>query len=161
MPDSKLDIGGLPNETGSASNGSSGPALLQPTSARSIVIIDSCAFTRGTTSKCLQVLCPEIAVFAFSRLEDGLAANICGAGVCLTLYNAHSGALTEAAVGEDLMILTRSLAPRPLVVLSDLDRLDCVQEAFERGARGYIPTTSSTLDVAVEVIRVLHAAAAS
>jgi DNA-binding NarL/FixJ family response regulator len=31
-----------------------------------------------------------------------------------------------------------------------------VREALQRGARGYIPTTSTTIDVAVEVIRLVR-----
>jgi DNA-binding NarL/FixJ family response regulator len=121
-----------------------------------VLLIDRKAFTRECIAKCLMAMCAELTVIDFGTVQECLGAHPQPESPSLILYNAHGSALGDPGIAEDLGRLRDDLEPHPVVVLSDLDRMDAIQEAFQLGARGFIPTTSTTLDVAVEVIRLVR-----
>lgn len=140
---------------------SAGIAGALPTAANAptpklVLLIDPKAFTRECIAKCLIAMCAELAVIDFASVHDCLAMSPHAEKPSLILYNAHGSVLSEPSIAADLSRLRDELEPHPVVVLSDLDRTDAIQEAFQRGARGFIPTTNTTLDVAVEVIRLVR-----
>jgi DNA-binding NarL/FixJ family response regulator len=132
---------------------------LDPVSSQSkrIVFIDERAFSRECISQCLQSLCTDIVVSAFANIAQCRAQGLTASHHWLVLFNIHDRRAAEDAVARDMAALKQAFAGAPLVVLSDTDQIECIQEAFERGARGYIPTTSTTLEIAVEVLRLVRA----
>ena len=122
-----------------------------------VILIDENAFSRECITKCLQTLCDDIVVLSFSGVQQYLSEGILESSRCLVLFNIHGRGAGEDAIERDLASLMHAFDRLPLVLLSDVDRVECVQEAFERGARGYIPTTSTTLEVAIEIIRLVRA----
>jgi DNA-binding NarL/FixJ family response regulator len=131
-------------------------ADIPPLQAKLIILIDALAFTRECTFKCLTAICPEITIRSFSTVQECLGSSLEAGRPCVILYNVHAGAVMEPEIAQSLARLQTAFDSFPIVILSDLDRADCVQEALQRGARGYIPTTSTTLDVAAEVIRLVR-----
>ncbi len=119
--------------------------------------MDEIALTRECITKCLQIWCEGIEVYAFPSVRDCFAAGVIDPSRCLILYNMHGRSVSEYGVEHDLPSLQRLYPGAPVVLLSDIDQLGQVQKAFARGARGYIPTTSTTLEIAVEVIRLVRA----
>ncbi|MCB1519304.1 MAG: response regulator transcription factor [Hyphomicrobiaceae bacterium] len=64
--------------------------------------------------------------------------------------------LTDAAIEEEIALLTHSTEDIPMALLSDDEDLDDIVEALDHGARGYI-TTSLPLKIAVEALRLVQA----
>jgi DNA-binding NarL/FixJ family response regulator len=54
-------------------------------------------------------------------------------------------------------MIKRLLEIAPVIVLCDADGIESVLAAFEIGARGYIPTASTSLKLAVEIMRLVKA----
>jgi DNA-binding NarL/FixJ family response regulator len=75
----------------------------------------------------------------------------------LVLYHIHSGGLGQLALDEALASLKPTFQSVPVIILSDLDPNEWMLEAMESGARGYIPTGSTSVAVAVEIIRMVRA----
>jgi DNA-binding NarL/FixJ family response regulator len=48
--------------------------------------------------------------------------------------------------------LKRVLAIAPVIILSDVDSYDSICAAFDIGVRGYIPTASTTPELAIEIM---------
>jgi len=63
-------------------------------------------------------------------------------------------AVPPAAVASDEAGLSEEIAP--VVILSPVDSPDLIAEALESGARGYILTGNTGLELAVEIIRLVR-----
>jgi DNA-binding NarL/FixJ family response regulator len=120
--------------------------------AMSVAIIDRHSFTRECIAKSLQECDDALAVAAFESCDSCFAS---ATTYDLILYHAHGAALDPKQAGR--APFDRVLQLAPVVVLSDLDCPDAIMDAFECGARGYIPTIDTTLGLALEIVRLIRA----
>jgi DNA-binding NarL/FixJ family response regulator len=122
--------------------------------AVSIAVVDAHSFTRECIAKSLQESDDTLAVAAFDTCESCLES---GKPYDLILFHAH-GSLRQNAGGDGLGApFDKVLNSAPVIVLSDVDAPESILDAFERGARGYIPTTDTTLGLALEIVRLVRA----
>jgi DNA-binding NarL/FixJ family response regulator len=120
-----------------------------------VALIDTHPFTRECIVRCLQESLPDSEVSSFGAVAECVASPT-NRFACL-LYHLHGPDLSEDSVCEDLASLQRSFGPVPVIVLSAGEDSDAVLSVLQSGARGYIPTTATSLRVAVEVIRLVKA----
>jgi DNA-binding NarL/FixJ family response regulator len=118
----------------------------------SIGVVDEHSFTRGCISRSLKNFDDDLEVTSFASAEDCLQS----VGVLhVILYHIHEtfhhGNDTRLAPVRKLLELA------PLIILSATDNAESLIEAFESGARGYIPTVSTPPELVVEIIRLVKA----
>lgn len=122
-----------------------------------IVVIDDHAFTRECIAKCLQSSYREAVVTSFAAAAECVDAGIGREEITVVLYNVRNRRVSAPDVDGSLSMLLRLFPSVPIILLSDIDgAADYIVEALERGARGYIPT-SSTLSIALEAMRLVRA----
>jgi DNA-binding NarL/FixJ family response regulator len=121
----------------------------------SIAVVDEYSFTRECIAKSLQQCDEVLAVSAFATWESCAES---GATYDLFLFHAH-GAMTDRKSGGAGRTAPFDKLPStaPVVVLSDADCPEAILDAFESGVRGYIPTTDTTLGLALEIVRLVRA----
>jgi DNA-binding NarL/FixJ family response regulator len=108
-----------------------------------VAIIDKRAFTRESIARSLQKLCNLLKIASFVTCDEFLVST---ENYDLILLHAPDG-----IVGEDNIV--RNLMPiAPVIILSDDDSYDSVRAAFDIGVRGYIPTVSTTPELAIEIM---------
>jgi DNA-binding NarL/FixJ family response regulator len=124
--------------------------------AMSVAIVDRHSFTRECIAKSLQECDEALVVSAFDSCDS------CFEGARtydLILYHAHGSETDRKSLGSDERgaPFDKLLHLAPVVVLSDVDCPEAVLDAFESGARGYIPTTDTTLGLTLEIVRLVRA----
>jgi DNA-binding NarL/FixJ family response regulator len=121
----------------------------------SITVIDEHSFTRECITKSLQELGKNLDVASFSTCEDYFQDT---KNNNLILYHLREN-ITKNINGNDgkITALKRLLHTSPVIVLCAAESRESILEAFENGARGYIPTASTTLELAMEIIRLVRA----
>jgi DNA-binding NarL/FixJ family response regulator len=70
------------------------------------------------------------------------------------LYHTHHGPHYSDA---QLAPIAKLLQPAPVIVLSADDSPEAVVAAFANGVRGYIPTASTPIELALQIIRLVRA----
>jgi DNA-binding NarL/FixJ family response regulator len=120
----------------------------------SIGVIDEHSFTRECITRWLQEVDDSLDTVSFANYEDCLKAT---ANLDLILYHAHEQPTERDNDDERLAPLKKLLEIAPVIILSAVDSPDSILDAFENGARGYIPTASTTLELAREIIRLVRA----
>jgi hypothetical protein len=75
----------------------------------------------------------------------------------LILYHAHESVAHHGNDEARLAHLRRLLEISPVIILAGVDCPVSRSEAFESGARGYIPTASTTVELAIAIIRLVRA----
>lgn len=121
-----------------------------------IAIVDEHSFTRECIAKSLQESDDALEVAAFDSCESCIE----GGGIFdLVLFHAHDTATERRHEGGERREapFSKILDTAPVVVLSAADCPEAVVDAFESGARGYIPTTNTTLGLALEIVRLVKA----
>lgn len=132
-----------------------GNAFLLPLkrTTNSVIVIDGHLFIRQCIARSLQSLEPQIDVRSFATSEQCLG-NLTEHD--LVLYHVHSDG-TQLDPASWLDKLKAMLATAPVIILCSAESPQLVHDAFEGGARGFVPTSSTTLEIAVEVIRLVRA----
>jgi DNA-binding NarL/FixJ family response regulator len=133
----------------------------------SIAVIDEHSFTRECIARSLQEFDHKLDIASFAACDDCLKSTRTHD---LVLYHAHESAThrdifhhrcESAAHHEDdqerLAHLKRLLKIAPVIILSAVECPESIVEAFESGARGYIPMASTSVELAVEIIRLVRA----
>jgi DNA-binding NarL/FixJ family response regulator len=115
----------------------------------SMGVIDEKSFTRECIIRSLQALDDRLSIVSYPTSNDCLQDMKCHD---LILYNAHGAIANWDANNEQLLSLKRLLNTVPVIILSDIDCPDSLVEMFESGARGFIPTTNTTLEQIIEII---------
>jgi DNA-binding NarL/FixJ family response regulator len=118
----------------------------------SIGVVDQHSFTRDCITRSLQDLADDLEVISFTTTEDCLLS---AKALDLILYHAHENAHQHN--GTQLASIRQLLEIAPVIVLSAADNPESVIEAFEGGARGYIPTATTPAELVVEIIRLVKA----
>jgi DNA-binding NarL/FixJ family response regulator len=115
-----------------------------------VAVIDEHSFTRECITRALQELGEDLAVVPFAN-----SAAFLGSSREFHLVICHwqrSG--TKERVSEHLKEITTK---QPVIILSPVSQPNFIRDAFEQGVRGYIPTENTTLDLAIEIIRLVKA----
>jgi DNA-binding NarL/FixJ family response regulator len=116
-------------------------------------IVDRYSFTRECISQSLQVFYDNLEVRTFPSLDDCMNGDT--ADFDLILFHIHESDLQQP--DRTIASLKPAFRSLPIVILSDVDAAERVLEALDCGARGYIPTGSTSIAVAAEVIRLVRA----
>ena len=128
------------------------PALADATApaAVNVAVIDKFAFTRECIAHSLQALSNDIDVFPFRNAHEARHSH---RKFGLLVYHCHGDEMDEfdAAFWQELATLA------PTIILSSGSARDFILKMFERGVRGYIPTESTTLELALEILRLIRA----
>jgi DNA-binding NarL/FixJ family response regulator len=117
-----------------------------------IAVVDQHSFTRGCITRSLRDFDDHLQVVSFTTPEDCLE-NVQLPAVIL--YHAHEDA--HESNNTRLAPIRKLLEVAPVIVLSAAEDLELIMEAFESGARGYIPTASTPAELVVEIIRLVRA----
>jgi DNA-binding NarL/FixJ family response regulator len=126
----------------------------QSASGISIGLIDKNSFTRECITKSMQELCKLFYITSFATCKECLQSTI---KYDIVMYYAHESVTkrnNERKGGTSVGELPRMA---PVVILADVDCVDAIITAFENGVRGYIPTATTTLELAIEIVRLVKA----
>jgi DNA-binding NarL/FixJ family response regulator len=136
----------LADEAGSLSPAGRVPS---PGQVISVAVIDEHSFTRESIAKSLQELCNVLDLTPFATI-DGLLQST--KNFDLVLYHAHEGGLNRRTTEDRLASVKKVLPIAPVIILCDVDSLDFISAAFDSGVRGFIPTVSTTLELAIQIM---------
>ena len=118
----------------------------------SIGVIDQHSFTRECITTSLKEFDNDIEILPFKTIEDCLRST---SAFELILYHVHER--LNARYDVHLGPVKNLLEIAPVIILSPVDSPESVVEAFQSGARGYIPTTTTPVELAIEIIRLVRA----
>jgi DNA-binding NarL/FixJ family response regulator len=144
-------------EPNSRRNGRSESSLDSPSVKNpmiSIGVVDEHCFTRECITRSLRGLGESVALVSFKSCDDCLQST---RDLDVILYHAHQSVAHNFSDGQQLAPLKNLLEIAPVIILSAVDSPGSIIKAFENGARGYIPTASTTLELAIEIIRLVRA----
>jgi DNA-binding NarL/FixJ family response regulator len=114
----------------------------------SIAVIDKHLFTRESITRSLQNLWALLEIQSFATCDECLNGS---KSFDVILYHAHQAVIHNDNDGLNLSV--RKLLPvAPVIILCDVDSFDSICAAFNSGVRGYIPTISTNLELAIEII---------
>jgi hypothetical protein len=114
-------------------------------------VVDEYTFTRECIAGCLQFFSKNLKVLTFSSIDDCISSP--AINFDLVLYHVHSGGPGQLEPSETIASLKPTLGSIPVIILTDLDAIRWMPEALKSGARGYIPTGSTSIAVAIEALR--------
>lgn len=117
--------------------------------AVTVAVIDKHLFTRESITRSLKDLCDLLDVLSFVTCEECLEST---KNYDVILYHAHESLANSHNKCEELTSIKGLLAIAPVIILCDVDSYDSICAAFDSGVRGYIPTVSTNLDLAIEII---------
>jgi DNA-binding NarL/FixJ family response regulator len=119
----------------------------------SVAVIDEHLFTRECIATSLKTLGDNLEVASFGACHDYLQSTN---SYDLLLYHSHQS-ITDGHSRERLAMLAKLMEICPLVILSVFDSPESILEAFENGVTGYIPTATTSVKLAIEIIRLVRA----
>jgi DNA-binding NarL/FixJ family response regulator len=122
--------------------------------AISVALIDEFSLTRECIFTSLQKMCKQFKINSFATCEEYLRSTD---NYHLALYHVHSRNQNNNNNHEKRAPVKKIRQLAPVIILSDIDRIDYIVAAFESGARGYIPTTNTTLGLMIEIMRLVRA----
>jgi DNA-binding NarL/FixJ family response regulator len=117
-----------------------------------IGLIDNHSFSRGCIAKILQDLDNTIKIFTFCSSEDYLASKI---SCNVIIYFDHLCTGGQDTPSELPQTLSKLMHLSPTIILSTVDNANLALRAFKAGARGFVPTTETTIEMVVEIIRLV------
>jgi len=120
-----------------------------------VIYLDPRTLTRECVGRYLQANLNDLQVCLHAKL-DTIVGKADLPEVSAVIVNTGPEPMTSPATTTLLAEIGETLAGRPIVVVSDHDDPGSVFDAFELGARGYIPTSLATV-VAVEAVRLVCA----
>jgi DNA-binding NarL/FixJ family response regulator len=133
-------------------SGGSRPSQVNLNETIFVGVVDDHSFTRECITGFLQEL-DALEVMSFASCEECVKST---RHHDLILY--HVGwAKYQDKKEQRVLQLKGLLQIAPVIILSAVDRRDSIIEAFESGARGFIPTGSTTPRQVIEIIRLVNA----
>jgi DNA-binding NarL/FixJ family response regulator len=137
-----------PNERDRPSPQTTHKVLLQ-NALISVAVIDGHSFTRESITRSLQYLCNLLKIESFATSNECVEST---RNYDVILYHAHES-VADQNNNDDWLISIKNLLPiAPVIILCDVDSYDSIRAAFDSGVRGYIPTSSTTLELAIEIM---------
>src|ERR1700726_2451618 len=118
-----------------------------------IGVIDEHSLTRVCITRSLQDLGGSLEIVSFADCEECLQSR---RTFDIILYHAHES-LTKGHNDQRLTSFDQLPKIAPVIILSQVESTAFLLESFERGARGFIPTASTTPEVLIKIIDVIRA----
>jgi DNA-binding NarL/FixJ family response regulator len=115
----------------------------------SIGLIDEKSFSRECITRSLQALDDRLDIVSFATCDDCLQHM---RHRDVILYHAHETAANWDLDNKQSLSFKKLLNIVPVIILSDLDCPNSLIEIFQDGARGFIPTSHTTLEQLIEII---------
>jgi DNA-binding NarL/FixJ family response regulator len=115
----------------------------------SAAMIDEHSFTREAITRSLQELCHFLEIMSFATCDECLGST---RKFDVILYHAHESVANHYNNDERLEWVKKLLPVAPVIMLSKVDSVNSIRAAFTMGVRGYIPTVSTTLELAIEIM---------
>jgi DNA-binding NarL/FixJ family response regulator len=134
---------------------SDGPSVRSP--LISVGLVDEHAFTRECITRSLKELDHGLDTVSFKTYEECLRSTR-----ELDMIICHLHQSKESYGGSDTLFdvltsLKELQKIAPVVILSEVDSPNLIVDALENGVRGYILTESTTLELGIEIIRLVRA----
>jgi DNA-binding NarL/FixJ family response regulator len=120
----------------------------------SIGVVDEHSFTRECITRSLKEFDDSLDIMSFITCDDCLRIF---RDLDLILYHVHQSIAHNLSNDGRIATLKQLQEIAPVIILSGVDSPDSVLEALESGARGYIPTASTSLELAIGIIRLVRA----
>ena len=147
--------GEIPRDPNDAPNLADPPENAHEKLRPSMALIDPMALTRGPIGELLARAFPGNALVTASTCEELLETAEIGRLNLVVVYIRSAG-LTNTWAQSALELLRARLPEASVVVLSDKDDLDDVNQALTHGARGYIPSCVEC-EIAFAALRLISA----
>lgn len=122
--------------------------------ADTLIYLDPRAFTRDCIGRWLRSSMSGFTVCLLSDPEQIETAPIASDRIRAVIINTGPEPISSAAVADMVSRVSELLPETPLAVLSDREDPGSIREAFNRGVRGYIPTSLAS-NVAIEAVRLI------
>jgi DNA-binding NarL/FixJ family response regulator len=119
----------------------------------SLAVIDEHSFTRESIARSLQELCNLLEIVSYATFDECLES---AKNYDVILYHAHDSLANIKHNDERVCHLRELQSLGPTIILCDVDSVDSIQAAFDTGVRGYIPTVSTTLEMAIEIMFLIN-----
>jgi DNA-binding NarL/FixJ family response regulator len=119
----------------------------------SLALIDEYSFTRESIAMSLQELCNLLEIVSYATLDECLES---AKNYDIILYHAHDSVANINHNDEKCAYLRELQSSGPTIILCDCDSVESIQAAFDTGVRGYIPTVSTTLEIAIEIMFLIN-----
>jgi DNA-binding NarL/FixJ family response regulator len=120
----------------------------------SIGVVDDHSFTRSCINRSLKDFDDSLDIMSFITCDDLLRSM---RALDIILYYVHQSIAHNNSNDGRIAALKQLQAIAPVIILSGVDSPASVLEALESGVRGYIPTASTSLELAIAIIRFVRA----
>jgi DNA-binding NarL/FixJ family response regulator len=148
----------IPGEADAAAHDDGGPGRVLRNRALgelpTVIYLDRRAFTRDCVGNWLQSSLRGFTVRVLSDLDELEVAPDVTGRIEAVIINAGPERLSSATIARLLSRVGEILPEIPVTVLSDLEDVQSIREAFDLGVRGYIPTSLAS-PVAIEAVRLV------
>jgi DNA-binding NarL/FixJ family response regulator len=121
-----------------------------------VVLLDRRSLIRECLTECLRGAGGELLIRSFSDFQQWKSSTDYDPAASVVILCVKGRKETETEIERGIAELARAAGGVPVVLMSDVDELECVVRAIDAGARGYIPTDVS-LDVVVGAIYLIKA----
>ena len=129
------------------------------TNALTVGLIDCYRFSQECLIKALENLYPQLTIVPFATVGGCIAEQ--RTDLDLIVYYSHysqANGASDAALTRNISALGQAFPDIPLVVLSDADdaqRLKTFRDTLKSGARGFIPTRTTGIPIAIAALRLI------
>jgi DNA-binding NarL/FixJ family response regulator len=120
-----------------------------------IIIIEAQTLIRECLAKCFQEFYGGYSVVSFPTIAHCLEMQT-GPRPAFVLYGVNNCRASDPEVEQGLSRLKQAFSEVPIILMSGRSDADCVMDALDHGARGYL-STDTTLDIAVGATNVVTA----
>jgi len=120
----------------------------------SIGLVDENSFTRECITRSLKEADQSLDTVAFKTLDECVRE---ARDFEIIILHIHHETEHYKKNGKQFDILKELSVISPVVILCEIDSPNLMAEALESGARGYILTGSTSLELAIEIIRLVRA----
>jgi DNA-binding NarL/FixJ family response regulator len=127
-------------------------SVRRPTVA--IGVVDEHWFTRECITRSLKAFDESLDTVSFISCDECLRST---RDLDLSVYHAHQALLHDYNDADKERPIKDLLGIAPVIILSAIDNPHEILKALESGARGYIPTATTSLELTIEIIRLVRA----
>jgi DNA-binding NarL/FixJ family response regulator len=120
----------------------------------SVAVIDKHLFTRESIFKSFRALANDLEIECYATADECLQNTRLPD---VALYYAHEGITNHGDDCQQHAPLIRLLKIVPVIILSSAEYPESILAAFEIGARGYIPLASTSVELAIQIVRLVRA----
>ncbi|MBP2300867.1 response regulator transcription factor [Azospirillum picis] len=132
------------------------PGSLPGKAHRSVLLVDGRQLTLECFASWLEPRVLELSITPCASVEKAARRpDLTSATVALVLLNLGSRLVSDPRSADELSMLEELLPGVPVIIISDHEDTQHIVDAFECGARGYIPT-STAISVVVGAIRLVE-----